>query len=72
MRYVDKHDANSEGDFNSETKKYVDNDYILNYKGFFGGTAISMDSATKFKMAYVNLKSRTSEELEKFKITISH
>jgi len=60
MRYVDKHETNSQSDYNSEKKMYVDNDYLMNYKSFLGGAAVSINSATKFKVAYINLKNRDS------------
>ena len=57
MRYVDKHIAQGQSDYNSEKKIYVDNDYFLHYKGWFGaGDAVSVNSATKFKVGYINLK----------------
>ena len=59
MRYVDKHIAQGQSDYNSEKKVYVDNDYILHHKGWFGaGDAVSVNSATKFKVGYINLKQR--------------
>jgi len=61
MRYIDKHDSNSESEANSEIKKFVDNDHLLNYKSWFTGSkVISVNSATKFKVAYINLKQKDS------------
>jgi len=61
MRYVNKHDSNSESDANTEKKMFVDNEYLLNYKSFFtGSNAVLVDSAVKFKVAYINLKQRES------------
>ena len=70
MKYIDRHDAIGEDDYNQETKMYVDNDYLLNYKSFYGSTSLGINHAKKFRVSFINLNEIDSDKND-FKITIS-